>query len=137
MINPPAQRTAATSEQVWSISMSLKTVTDGTITSKASAGVAPVGPGIGEERDQREHLHERARPAVGDEERHRRRAPPSHVDQVDADALHLGAELRKRVHRPLLRAPVEGPAPVLDELPHVGEIRPVIPACVLDLVGPP
>jgi hypothetical protein len=26
---------------------------------------------------------------------------------------------------------------VLDEIPHVGEIRAVIPACVLDLVGPP
>ena len=66
-------------------------------------GIAAVRPRVGEERDQGEHLDEGAGPAVGDEQRHRRRPPPALMNHVDADAVHLGPEVRHRVHRPLRR----------------------------------
>ena len=99
-------------------------------------GVAAVRPRVGEERDQLEHLDEGAGPAVGDEQRHRRRPPPALVDHVDAGAVDPRAEVRHRIHRPLDGAPVEAGPPVPDQLAHVGEARAIVPARALHLVRP-
>ena len=99
-------------------------------------GIAAVGSGVGEERDEGEHLDERAGPAMGDEERQRRWPVAPRVDEVDAETVHAGPEVGERVHRALLTPPVESRAPVLDDVPEVGEAGAVVPAGALDLVRP-
>ena len=59
---------------------------------------------------------DRARPAVGQQQRQRVRAAPAHVDEVDVVVVDRHAELRQLVQAPLLRAPVEAVAPVLGQL---------------------
>jgi hypothetical protein len=99
-------------------------------------GIAAVTLRVGQARDQVEHLDERARPAVHDQQRQRRRPAPARVDQVQAEAVDVRAEVRQRVDRALLRAPVEPGLPVAHELAHVAEARAVVPARALDLVRP-
>ena len=59
------------------------------------------------------------------------------VDEVDAEPVELGAELRQRVQMPLLLPPVVAVAPVRGQLLHIGQIRPHRPARAVDLVRPP
>ncbi len=61
---------------------------------------------VSQQRDEAEHLHEGARPSMRNDDRERRRPSPLFVDEVDADAIHRGAEVGKRIDRPLLRPPV-------------------------------
>ena len=100
-------------------------------------GVAPVGRGVGERPRDLVHLEERPRPPVADDERERVGALALDVDEVDAEPVDLGAELRQRVQTPLLLPPVVAVAPVGGQLPHVREIRPHRPARAVDLVRPP
>src|SRR5262249_31967255 len=74
-------------------------------------GIAAMGAGIGEERDDLPHLGEAAGPAMGEDERQRLPVPTlagaAAVHEMDALALDLGDELRQAVEPRLLRAPVE------------------------------
>jgi hypothetical protein len=62
------------------------------------------------------------------------RVARARVDEVDALAVDDGAELIEGVEPRLLGAPVEGVAPVGDQLPRVGEVGPELPAGAGDLV---
>jgi hypothetical protein len=74
---------------------------------------------------------------VQDEERDRVRSPAAGVNEMQIEPVDLGDEMGERVQLALLRAPVEAVAPVVEQLPEVFEVRPVIPAAPGDLVGPP
>ena len=100
-------------------------------------GVAAVRRGVGERPRDLVHLEERPRPAVADDERERVGPLALDVDEVDAEPVDLGAELRQRVQTPLLLPPVVAVAPVRGQLLHVGQIRPHRPARAVDLIGPP
>ena len=54
-------------------------------------GVAAVGDGIGQRREQVEELEHRARPAVGEDQRHRLGLRRAQVDEVDLEPVDLGA----------------------------------------------
>src|SRR6185369_5305577 len=99
------------------------------------AGVAAMGSRVGERADDLLELRDRARPAVSDDERERRWAGAPRVDEMDAEPADGGAEVRKPVQTRLGGAPVVAVAPVGDQLPHVGELRSVVPARAGDLVG--
>lgn len=58
------------------------------------------------------------------------------VDEVEAEAVDLSAEVGEPVDGFLLCAPVEPVLPVVNELLHVGQVRAVVPARARDLVGP-
>src|SRR5262249_51366457 len=73
---------------------------------------------------------------VGEEERQRGGPLAARVEEVDPEPVDVGAEVRERIHRALLRPPVEAPAPVFDQRPEVGQARAVVPAGAVDLVGP-
>jgi hypothetical protein len=57
------------------------------------------------------------------------------VDEVDAEAPDLGAEVGEPVELRLLLAPIEAVSPVVRQLPQVGQVRAVVPARPRDLVG--
>ena len=92
--------------------------------------------GVGQQRDQAEHLHEGTWPSMADDEWNRRRPSPLLVDEVDADAIHGGAEVGKRIDRPLLRPPVEAGSPILNQISHGCQVGAVFPARCGDLVRP-
>jgi hypothetical protein len=92
--------------------------------------------GIGEQRQDVQHLEERSRPAVRENQRQRIRPSAASVDEVDSDAVYGGAEMREGVDALFLRAPVEPRAPVLDQLLQVGEVEAVAPAGAGNLIGP-
>ena len=100
-------------------------------------GIAAVGRGVGERPRDLMHLEERPRPPVADDEWERGGALALDVDEVDAEPVDLGAELRQRVQTPLLLPPVVAVAPVRGQLLHIGQIRPHRPVCAVDLVRPP
>jgi len=76
------------------------------------ARVAAVARRVGEQRQDLEHLDERAGPAVGDDQRQRGRACAARVDEMDAQPADGGAKVREGVDGPLLRRPVEALVPV-------------------------
>ena len=61
---------------------------------------------VGERADDPEHLDNRARPAVRDDQRQRVLVSRLDVDEVDAEAVDLGLELRQPVQFRLAFAPV-------------------------------
>ena len=65
-----------------------------------------------------EHLDDRARPAVGDDQRQRVRVRRPDVDEVDVEAVDLGQELREGVQPRLEPAEVVVGRPVAHELLH-------------------
>ena len=69
-------------------------------------------------------LDERARPAVGEDERE---AAGTHVHVMDPDAVDLRAEVCMRIQPPLLLAPVEPARPVAEQFLQVGQIRTLRP----------
>ena len=100
--------------------------------------VAAVRDRIGERADDLVELDDRARPAVGDHERQRVRLRGPHVEEVDAEAVELGAELRERVEARLGRPPVVLRRPVRAQLLHVRErdaLRPVVDGLGLGPAG--
>ena len=58
------------------------------------------------------------------------------MNEVNLLAVDLGEEVRPTIEPILLRAPVEGRAPVLAQILQVREIGSVIPRGVRDLIGP-
>ena len=60
-------------------------------------GIAAVGRRVGQRADDVEHLDDRARPAVRDDQRQRVRVRRPDMDEVDVEAVDLGQELRERV----------------------------------------
>ena len=63
-----------------------------------------------------QHLQERARPAVGDHERSRRRATAAFVDEMDAKILGGAAIVMQRGQRVDVRLPVKAVFPVTADL---------------------
>ena len=74
-----------------------------------------VGGGVGEGPDDLELLDDRARPAVGDDERQGVGVVGADVEEVDVQAVDLGQELGQRVQLGLDLAPVVGGRPVAGE----------------------
>jgi hypothetical protein len=60
----------------------------------------------------------------------------AHVDEVDRHTVDLGAELRIRVDRAFLLAPVVAVDPVGHQFLKVGGVGAVLPAFVGEVVGP-
>jgi hypothetical protein len=59
--------------------------------------IAALRGGIGQRADGLQQLHDRARPAVGHDQRQGVVMPRLHVDEVDVDAVDLGRELRQGI----------------------------------------
>lgn len=91
-------------------------------------GIAAVRSRIGQRSDDVEELDERARPAVGQDDRERWLLGRPHVKEVDVGAVDLGRELIEAVHARLARSPVVLVAPVRDEILEVAELGAVVPA---------
>lgn len=92
-----------------------------------SAAVA----GIGERVDDVDELGDAARPAVGDDERHGVGTGRTMMEEVDAEAVDVRAELADLVEPRLEAAPVVAVLPVRDQLREIGEgdaLRPPIGA---------
>jgi hypothetical protein len=96
--------------------------------------ISPVASRVAQQRDDLRELKECARPAVGEDQRQGVGPFAPLVDEVEAEAVDLGAEVGEAVDALLLLSPVETALPVLDQLPHVGEVRPVVPVSAGDLV---
>ncbi len=64
------------------------------------------------------------------------RTPTSLVYKVDELAVDLGRELRKRVQAALLRPPIEGVGPVVNEHSHIAEVCAARPARVRQRLRP-
>jgi hypothetical protein len=60
-------------------------------------GIAAVGDRVGQRPDHLLELDDRAGPAVGDEQRRRRRDGRLHVDEMDVETVDLRLELREAV----------------------------------------
>ncbi len=99
-------------------------------------GVAAVARGVRQWPNDLVHLEEGAGPAVGDHQRHGVGTLALDVDEVDAETVDVGLELRKLVEHPLVGAPVVDVAPVLAQLLDISEVRAVVPARSRNLVGP-
>ena len=97
-------------------------------------GVTAVQFRIRQSRDDVEELHDRAGPAVHDQQRERVGVRGSRVDEVDRLAVDAGAEVVELVEPRLLGAPVVLVAPVRHELAHVGDGSAVLPARAVDLL---
>jgi hypothetical protein len=67
---------------------------------------------VGQRADDPQQLDHRPRPAVRDDQRQRALVPRLDVDEVDAEAVDLGLELRQGVQLRLARAPVVPGSPV-------------------------
>ena len=76
--------------------------------------VAAVRGRVGEQRQQRQVLQERTRPAVGQHQRQRVRPGAGRVHQVHGDPVDLGPQVGEPVQPGLQGQRVEGP-PVLDQ----------------------
>ena len=79
-------------------------------------------------------LDERARPAVGEDERE---AAGTHVHVMDPGAVDLRAEVCVRIQPPLLLAPVEPARPVAEQFLQVGQIRTLRPRLLQRRLRPP
>ena len=110
---------------------------DGAITSKESEPRRlRDGRGLRATWNDLEHLDERARPSVRDDEGNWIGPLSFRVDVVDAQPVDVSHKVVELVDAGLLGAPVESILPVLAELADVGEAGAVVPAYVLKLVGP-
>ena len=78
---------------------------------------------VGERADDVQHLDDRARPAVRDDERHCVLVRRLDVDEVDVETVDLGDELRQRVQPRLEPPEVVLGAPVAHELLHRRELH--------------
>src|SRR5262249_60076125 len=92
--------------------------------------------GISQQRDEFQHLGERAGPAVRDDERERLRADAAFVNVMDLQAADIRAEMTEAVERRFLRAPVKYALPVLRQFMKVIEAGAVFPARAGQRVGP-
>jgi hypothetical protein len=91
-------------------------------------GVAAVPARVGQQRHQRQHLGEGARPAVGQQQRQGRRAAggadAGQVDVVQQLPVEVGAVVGDGVECLFPRPPVEPVSPVGEQFPQVVGIGP-------------
>ncbi len=99
--------------------------------------VAAMCPGVGQRTDDVQELHDRAGPAVDQDQRQRVRLARAHVQEVDVLPVDLGGELRVLVQLPLVGAPVVAIAPVLRQPLEVVHRHPATPADIGQVRGPP
>ena len=76
-----------------------------------------MGMWIGQVWHERKQLDERARPAVGQNQRNAVPVSGPLVDEVDVHAVQLSAKLSGRVQLALLCSPIEFAGPILKQLP--------------------
>jgi hypothetical protein len=98
--------------------------------------VDAVGLRVGQQRHQRQQLHEGAGPAVAQDQRQPVPIPRPLVDEVDAHAVQVGLEVVEGVEVAFLSAPVELVGPVGEHLPEVGEVGALLPGLAWCGVGP-
>jgi len=96
-----------------------------------------VGGGVGEGPDELQLLDDRARPAVGDDQRQRVAMAGADVEEVDVEAVELGHELGQDVQPGLEFAPVVDRRPGAGQVLHGGQRHPL--GVVVDrlTLGPP
>ena len=88
-------------------------------------GGTAVRGGVGERADAVEQLDDRARPAVGHDERQRVGVLGLDVHEVDVHAVDLGGELRQRVQPGFDPPSVVLCRPVLAQCLHCGQLYPL------------
>lgn len=88
---------------------------------------------VGQRPDYLQELHDGAGPAVGDDERPGAGHPRTDVQEVNAQAVDVGLELRDGIEPGLGGAPVVAVAPVLAQLADVGQRNALAP--VVDGLG--
>lgn len=93
--------------------------------------------GIDQQRNNIEHLDERARPAVQEQQRDRVRISAGCVHEVDPHVAYARPVVLELVESRLLCTPFETVLPIGDKLAQVGCIRPVRPPRPRELIGPP
>src|SRR4029453_4600711 len=98
--------------------------------------VDAVGKWIGQEWHERKQLDERARPAVGQNQRNTVPVSGPLMDEVDVHAVELGAEMSGRAQLPLLCLPIEFAGPILKQLPKVVKVSPLLPSSAWCLIRP-
>src|SRR5439155_5990499 len=98
--------------------------------------VNAVGVWIGQEWHERKQLDERARPAMGQDQRNAVPVSGPLMDEVDMDAIELGLELIDRVQLALLCAPIEPVGPIRKQLFKVLKISPLLPGIPWCLIRP-
>ena len=98
--------------------------------------VAAVRGRVGERADQVEELHDRARPAVQEQQRGGVRLGGAHVQEVQLGAVDRGDELGIGVERRLVRPPVVLLGPVGGEFAQVGGGDAALPAGAGQVAGP-
>jgi hypothetical protein len=70
---------------------------------------------VGQARNDVEELEDRAGPAMGEQQRHRRGPHARHMHEVQLDSRQLRGELREGVQPRLRRAPVEARLPAREQ----------------------
>ena len=83
---------------------------------KGVSAVAAMGGRIGQRLDHLVELNHRARPAVGDDQRHGLRVWGAHVQEMNVEPVDLSSELRKAVEQRFATAPIIVLSPVLADL---------------------
>src|ERR1700730_8748987 len=91
---------------------------------------------VREQRNEFHHLDKTSWPSVRNDERQRRWSFPAHMHKVDVDSVERDAIPRQLVQCSLFASPVVAMTPVLDQRPHVGEIRTGLPSRALKLIRP-
>ena len=82
---------------------------------------------IDERRDHLLKFDDRAGPAMGDDQRQRRRLLRAHMQEVDVEPVDLGGELIEAVEFCLTRAPVVAVSPIGADLPDPFQRRALAP----------
>ncbi len=95
-----------------------------------------MGSGIREQRDEWQQFNERTGPAMSQDQGNPTPMPRSLMNEMDMDAIESCPKLRKVVEPGLLYSPVKAVLPVIHQLLEVREIRAIVPACSLHLIGP-
>src|SRR6478672_4685332 len=89
--------------------------------------VDSVGAWIGQEWHKRKKLDERARPPMGQDQRNTVPVSGRLMDEMDMDAVEIGAELVDRVQLAFLCAPIELVGPIRKQLFKVLKVGPLLP----------
>src|SRR5204862_7346290 len=77
------------------------------------------------------------RPAVSQNQRNAVPVFSAFMDEVDVDAVQLGAELSGRVQFALLCRPIELVGPIRKQVPKVLKVSPLLPSSAWCLIRPP
>ncbi len=100
------------------------------------ACVAAEALGLGQHRDDLQHLDERSRPAMGDQQRQRLWRCALDVDEMNLVSVDRRDEVWPGVQRGLAAAPVITVGPVVTERLQVGLVGAKIPVAIGVFVGP-